>query len=156
MVDTAIADRPAGTDATARLRDVIKQIHSAAEPLNDMPMLEPALREAADGWRDARRLLVSPLVREGKLGAAIAALEIMVAVYPARADERRLLASLFGRTEQWDRAIAEADAAAGIEPGAAALHAARIQLRVQAGRVAEAAEVARATRNLAENEPTLG
>jgi tetratricopeptide (TPR) repeat protein len=153
MVDTAIADRPAGTDATARLRDVIQQIHFSPEPLSDMPLLEPALRQAADGWRDARRLLVSPLVREGKLGAAIAALEIMVAVYPARADERRLLASLFGRTEQWDRAIAEADAAAGIEPGAAALHAARIQLRVQAGRVDEAAEVARATRNLAENEP---
>ncbi|HEY9270788.1 MAG TPA: Vi polysaccharide transport protein VexE, partial [Achromobacter sp.] len=104
MVDTAIADRPVGADATARLRDVIKQIHSSAEPLNEMPLLEPALRQTADGWRDARRLLVSPLVREGRLAPAIAALETMVAVYPARADERRLLASLFGRTEQWERA----------------------------------------------------
>ncbi|WP_313378176.1 tetratricopeptide repeat protein [Achromobacter insolitus] len=153
MVDVAIANRPAGAEATARLRDVIQQIHASADPLHDMPMLEPALRQAADGWRDARRLLVSPFVREGKFAPAIAALEILVAVYPARADERRLLASLFGRTEQWDRAIAEADAAAGIEPGNAALHAARIQLRVQAGRLAEAAEVASATRSMAESEP---
>jgi len=74
-------------------------------------------------------------------------------VYPARVDDRRLLASLLGRLEQWDRAIAEADAAAGIEPGNASLHAARIQMRVQAGRVPEAAEVARTTLPLAQSAP---
>ena len=73
----------------------------------------------------------------------------MVAAYPARVDERRLLASLLGRTEQWDRAIAQADAAAGIAPEDASLHAARIQLRVQAGRIEDAAGVARQTHALA-------
>src|SRR5690606_15293687 len=111
------------------------------------------LRQARDGWRDVRRLLVSPFVREGRLGPAIAALGVLIAVHPSRVEDRRLLASLFGRMKQWDRAIAEADAAAGIEPDNAGLHAVRIQLRVQAGRVAEAAEAARATLALAQSEP---
>jgi tetratricopeptide (TPR) repeat protein len=58
-----------------------------------------------------------------------------------------------GRTEQWERAIAEADAAAEIEPDAVALHAARIQLRLQAGQVADAAAVAHATAGMAASEP---
>ncbi|KRA01180.1 MAG: tetratricopeptide repeat protein [Achromobacter sp.] len=158
MVDTAIENRVpvAGAepqDATARLRDVIGQIRASADPARDMAALEPALRQAKDGWRDVRRLLVSPDVKEGKLASAIAALETLVAVYPARVDDRRLLASLLSRLEQWDRAIAEADAAAGIEPGNASLHAARIQMRVQAGRVPEAAEVARTTLPLAQSAP---
>lgn len=153
MVDTVIENRRAEADATARLREVIKDIHSAADPVREMARLEPALAQAGDGWRDVRRLLVSPFVREGRFTPAIAALETLVAAYPLRTDDRRLLASLLGRTEQWERAIAEADAAAGIEPGAAALHAARIQLRVQAGRVADAAEVARATVGIARDDP---
>ncbi|WP_298012742.1 Vi polysaccharide transport protein VexE [uncultured Castellaniella sp.] len=158
MVDTAMENRrPAADadprDATARLREIIGRIRDAADPERDMAALEPALRQARDGWRDVRRLLVSPFVREGRLGPAIAALGVLIAVHPSRAEDRRLLASLFGRMEQWDRAVAEADAAADIEPGNAALHAGRIQLRVQAGRVAEAAEVARATLALARNEP---
>lgn len=158
MVDTAMESRPraAGADpqgAIARLRDIIGQIRDAADPERDMAALEPALRQARDGWRDVRRLLVSPFVREGRFGPAIAALGVLITVHPSRVEDRRLLASLFGRMEQWDRAIAEADAAAGIEPGNAALHAARIQLRVQAGRVAEAADVARATLALAQSEP---
>ena len=118
-----------------------------------MAALEPALRQVRDGWRDVRRLLVSPFVREGRFGPAIAALDVLIAVYPSRAEERRLLASLLGRMKQWDRAIVEADAAADIEPGNAALHAARIQLRLQGGQVAEAADVARATLALAQEEP---
>jgi len=153
MVDTALASRQAGADATARLREVIGQILAADDPAHEMAALEPALAQAADGWRDVRRLLVSPWVREGRFVPAIAALERLAAAYPARADDRRLLASLFGRTGQWDRAIAEADAAAAIQPDAASLHAARIQMRVQAGRVGDAAEVARATVGLARREP---
>ena len=153
MVETAIANRQAQADATTRLREVIKSIHAAADPARDMAALPPALSPVEDGWRDVRRLLVSPFVREGKFVPAIAALEVLVAAYPSRIDDRRLLASLLGRTEQWDRAIAVADAAAGIEPDAAALHAARIQLRVQAGRLAEAADVARATVGLVHREP---
>src|SRR5690606_14254519 len=92
-------------------------------------------------------------IREGRLEPAIAALGALSAVHPPRSDGRRLLASLYGRMGQWDRAIAEGDAAAGIEPGNAALHAVRIQLRVQAGRVRDEAEVARETRALAQSEP---
>ncbi|MBB1597787.1 tetratricopeptide repeat protein [Achromobacter sp. UMC46] len=153
MVDTAIANRQAGAEATALLRGVIKDIQAADDPARDMAELEPALSGVADGWRDVRRLLVSPFVREGRFAPAIAALEVLAAAYPSRADDRRLLASLLGRTEQWDRAIAHADAAAGIEPDDVSLHAARIQLRVQAGRGAEAAEVARATVGLSQREP---
>ncbi|MGE4450664.1 Vi polysaccharide transport protein VexE [Castellaniella sp.] len=158
MVDTAMESRGpvAGADprdAAARLRDVIGRIRGAADPERDMAALEPALRQAKDGWRDVRRLLVSPFVREGRFGPAIAALGVLIAVHPSRVEDRRLLASLFGRMGQWDRAIAEADAAAGIEPGNAALHAVRIQLRVRAGRVAEAAAAARATLALARSEP---
>lgn len=139
--------------ATARLRDVIKEIHAAADPLREMAMLEPVLAKMDDGWRDVRQLLVSPFVREGRFAPAIAALERLVAAYPSRVDERRLLASLLGRTAQWERAIAEADAAANIEPEGTALQAARIQLRVQAGRVSDAAALAHATIGIAKNAP---
>ncbi|MFY3435555.1 tetratricopeptide repeat protein [Achromobacter mucicolens] len=158
MVDTVVGNCPPQVgaepkDATARLRDVIGQIRASADPARDMTALEPSLRPAKDGWREVRRLLVSPYVKEGKLAPAVAALETLIAVYPDRADDRRLLASLLARLEQWDKAIAQADAAAGIEPGNASLHAARIQLRVQAGRVPEAAEVARTTLALAQSAP---
>ncbi|MBB5216017.1 tetratricopeptide repeat protein [Parapusillimonas granuli] len=158
MDDTAIESRlpPAGADAQSaavRLREIIGQIRAAAHPERDMAALEPALRQAEDGWRDVRRLLVSPFIREGRFEPAIAALGVLIAVYPSRVEERRLLASLYGRTQQWSKAIAEADAAAGIEPGNAVLHAARIQLRVQAGRGAEAADLARNTLAVAQSEP---
>ena len=158
MVDTVIETRrPAAgaeaREATARLREIIGQILAAADPERDMAALAPALQQTADGWRDVRRLLVSPYMREGRFAPAAAALGMLIAAYPERADDRRVLASLLGRMGEWDRAIAEADAAAGIEPGNAALHAARIQLRVQAGRVPEAAEVARTTLALARSEP---
>lgn len=158
MVDTVIETRrPAAgaeaREAIARLREIIGQILAAADPERDMAALAPALQQTADGWRDVRRLLVSPYMREGRFAPAAAALGMLIAAYPERADDRRVLASLLGRMGEWDRAIAEADAAAGIEPGNAALHAARIQLRVQAGRVPEAAEVARTTLALARSEP---
>ncbi len=158
MVETVVGNCPAQAgaepkDVTARLRDVIGQIRDSADPARDMTALAPALRPSKEGWRDVRRLLVSPYVKEGKLAPAVAALETLIAVYPERADDRRLLASLFGRLEQWDKAIAQADAAAGIDPGNASLHAARIQLRVQAGRVPEAADVARTTLTLVQGAP---
>jgi tetratricopeptide (TPR) repeat protein len=153
MVDLAIAPRGAVSDATAQLLDVIKKIRAAADPAGEMGELDTALVQAADGRRDVRRLLVSPFVRERAFAPAIAALEVLVAAYPSQAEERRLLASLLGRIGQWERAISQADAAAEIQPDAATLHAARIQLRLQAGRVGDAAVVARATAGLAANEP---
>ncbi|WP_313625095.1 Vi polysaccharide transport protein VexE [Achromobacter sp.] len=158
MVDTVMETRATESvadarTATARLREVIGQIRASADPERDMAALEPVLRQANDGWRDVRRLLVAPYIKEARIDLAVAALNVLIGVLPSRADDRRLLASLLGRLGQWDRAIAEADAAAGIEPGNAALHAARIQLRVQADRVPEAAEVARATLDQARAEP---
>lgn len=143
----------AASDATSRLRAVIKRILEADDPLQAMAELGPALARVEEGWRDARRLLVSPFVRVGRLEPAIAALERLVQAYPARTDDRRLLASLLGRTEQWERAIAQADAAAAIAPDSAALQGARIQLRVQAGHIAQAADVARQTAALAAAAP---
>jgi len=158
MVDTVMETRATESvadarTATARLREVIGQIRASADPERDMAALETVLRQANDGWRDVRRLLVAPYIKEARIDLAVAALNVLIGVPPSRADDRRLLASLLGRLGQWDRAIAEADAAAGIEPGNAALHAARIQLRVQADRVPEAAEVARATLDQARAEP---
>ncbi|MFP3746640.1 Vi polysaccharide transport protein VexE [Achromobacter sp. SIMBA_011] len=162
MVDTTIerpgalaptAAQAAPSDGVSRLRAVIKQILEADDPLQAMAGLGPALARVEEGWRDARRLLVSPFVKVGRLEPAIAALERLVEAYPTRTDDRRLLASLLGRTEQWDRAIAQADAAAAIAPQDAALQAARIQLRVQAGRIPQAAEVARQTAAVARANP---
>lgn len=153
MVDTITAPRGEATEAVVRLRAVIESIRGAADPAGAMAELDAALVQAADGRGDVRRLLVSPFVREGKFAAAIAALEVLVAACPSRTEERRLLASLLGRTRQWERAIAEIDAAAAIAPDAAALHAARIQLRLQAGKAADAAAVARATASMAAHAP---
>ncbi|AOB32392.1 hypothetical protein AKI39_19185 [Bordetella sp. H567] len=153
MVDMTIDRHGTSREATTRLLDVIGSIRSAADPACEMASLDAALVRAADGGRDVRRLLVSPFVREGAFAPAIAALEVLVQAYPSRVEDRRLLASLLGRTEQWERAIAQADAAAGIEPDAVALHAARIQLRLQAGQVSDAAAIARATADTVASEP---
>ncbi|CAM3712183.1 Beta-barrel assembly-enhancing protease [Bordetella sputigena] len=153
VIDQVAERRDASSDAAVRLRGLIERIRATADPVHEMAALDPALVRAADGRRDVRRLLVSPRVREGAFAAAIAALEVLVAAYPSEIEDRRLLASLLGRTEQWDKAIAHADAAAGIQPEAADLHAARIQLRLQAGRVADAAAVARATAATVESDP---
>ncbi|ANN73400.1 Vi polysaccharide transport protein VexE [Bordetella bronchialis] len=153
MADVTVAERRgASADARGRLLDVIAEIRSAPDPACEMARLDAVLARDPDGWREVRRLLVTAFVREGALAAAIAALEALVAAYPSRMDDRRLLASLLGRTGQWERAIAQADAAADIESGTAALHAARIQLRLQAGRLADAAAVARATAGLVTGE----
>ncbi|OZI62038.1 tetratricopeptide repeat protein [Bordetella genomosp. 11] len=153
MGDTTIARREASADAAARLAEAIGRIRAAADPAAELSGLDPALVRAANGRRDVRRLLVSPFVRESAFKPAIAALELLVAADPSQVEDRRLLASLLGRTEQWDSAIAQADAAADLEPDTAALHAARIQLRLQAGRVADAATVARATSDRAAESP---
>lgn len=140
-------------DAATRLRAVIEAIRAADDPVREMAALDAALVKAADGRREVRRLLVSPFVKEGVLAPAIAALEVLVAAYPGQSEDHRMLASLFGRMQQWDRAILHADTAAANEPDAVALHGARIQLRLQAGQVADAAAIARQTAGLAADEP---
>lgn len=149
MAELATANPDTQAEAAARLLAVIQRIRGASDPASELADLDVALVRAADGRRDVRRLLVSPYVKEGAFAVAIAVLEVLVAADPRRAEDRRMLASLLGRTKQWDRAITEADAAAAIEPDDVALQAARIQLRLQAGQVGEAAAVARATAEMA-------
>ena len=60
-------------DAATRLRDVIQRILEATDPAQAWRGGGP-LAQAADGWRDARRLLVSPCA-PGRYAPAIAALE---------------------------------------------------------------------------------
>lgn len=149
MVDAAVAT----PDAATRLRETIDGIRGAQDPARAMSALSADLVKAADGWREVRRRLVTPFVKEGNLPPAIAALEVLAAAYPAHSEDHRMLASLFGRMQQWDRAIRHADVAAANEPDAVVLHAARIQLRLQAGHVADAAVIARQTSGLAAGEP---
>ena len=72
MAEALIEQRRAQADATARLRGVIQEILGAADPAQEMARLDPALAQTGEGWRDVRRLLVAPLVRERRLEPAIA------------------------------------------------------------------------------------
>ncbi|HBL64826.1 MAG TPA: Vi polysaccharide transport protein VexE, partial [Achromobacter sp.] len=67
MVDTAIEERRAQADATTQLREVIRDILAADEPAGQLARLGPALAKTNEGWRDVRRLLVAPWMREAKL-----------------------------------------------------------------------------------------
>lgn len=132
-------------DAAARLYHTIARIRSEVEPMAAIATLDAALVRDEQARLELRRLAVSPLVREGALVAAAAVLTVLADASPRLIDDRRLLASVLGRLKRWDEAIAHADATAALAAHDAALHATRIQLRIQAGRVADAAQIARAT-----------
>ncbi|KXV09241.1 hypothetical protein CR51_10475 [Caballeronia megalochromosomata] len=136
-------------DAKALVYRIIALIRSHDDPAQAIAQLDAARVREADARADLRRLLVSPLVREGALSDAVDILSVMVEAWPYGADDRRLLSSLLGRLKRWDEAIAHADAAARATPDDAALQATRIQLRLQAGRTDDAARVARASLVLA-------
>ncbi|SAL01129.1 Bacterial transcriptional activator domain protein [Caballeronia pedi] len=139
-------------DAAALVYRIIALIRSHDEPAKAIAQLHAALVREADARDDLRRLLVSPLVREGALSDAVDVLSVVVEAWPYGADDRRLLSSLLGRLKRWDEAIAHADAAARATPDDAALQATRIQLRLQAGRADDAARVARTTLILARRD----
>jgi tetratricopeptide (TPR) repeat protein len=139
------ANAGATPDSSALVYRAMARIRLADEPMAAIAELDaPRLRDA-DARVDLRRLVISPLVRGGALAAAGAVLSIALDAWPRSIDDRRLLASLLGRLKQWDDAIAHADLAAREAPGDAGLQAARIQLRLQAGSIEDAALVARAT-----------
>ncbi|BAN24846.1 tetratricopeptide repeat protein [Caballeronia insecticola] len=146
---SAAAAAGAKPDAAALVYRAIALIRSHDDPSQAIAQLDAALVREANVRDDLRRLLVSPLVREGALSAAADVLSVVVEAWPDGADDRRLLSSLLGRLKRWDEAIAHADAAARACPDDAPLQAARIQLRLQAGRADDAAHVARATLELA-------
>ncbi|OZI34762.1 hypothetical protein CAL29_14935 [Bordetella genomosp. 10] len=154
--DAAIDAEPAGQEAPhqarARLLRAIEAINQG-DQAEGIAMLTPDLVRAAQGRPDLRRHVVSPLIRDGALDAAIRVLRILACAYPALADDHRLLASLLGRLKCWDEAIGHIDLAAAVQPADAALHAARIRLRLMAGRAREAGDIARDTAGQALEAP---
>ncbi|QSN64798.1 tetratricopeptide repeat protein [Caballeronia sp. M1242] len=136
-------------DEAARVYRAIAQIRVGENGAAAIEALDASLIRAADARIDVKRLVVSPLIRDGALHDAAAVLGALVNAWPELAEERRMLASVLGRLQRWDEAVRHADAAARIEPDAPAARAACIQLRLQAGRVAEAAELARASIDMA-------
>ncbi|CAD6554761.1 hypothetical protein LMG28140_05527 [Paraburkholderia metrosideri] len=132
-------------DASARLYSLIARIRSEADATQAISELDASMVSGTAARVDVRRLVVGQLVRDGSLEAAVAVLQVLVEAWPQIIDDRRLLASLLGRLKRWDDAIAQADAAARIAPENVGISGARIQLCLQAGRVADAAQIARTT-----------
>ncbi|WMD20802.1 Vi polysaccharide transport protein VexE [Achromobacter seleniivolatilans] len=100
-----------------------------------------------------RRQVIAPLIKSGALEQAIDAAKEMLRLHPGNPDDHALLASLYGRRRLWEEAIHHADTGGAMADAAMGLHAARIRLRLQAGRHAEAAQVARDTLDLARQAP---
>lgn len=92
-----------------------------------------------------RRRVIAPLIKGGAWDLAIDATKEMLRDHPGHPDDYALLASLYGRCRRWDEAIGYADTGGAMTGAEAGLHAARIRLRLQAGRPLEAARVARDT-----------
>jgi tetratricopeptide (TPR) repeat protein len=135
----------ATADASAWAYRAMARIRLADDPAAAIAELD-ARRLRDSGTRvDLRRLVISPLVRSGVLEAAVSVLAVALEAWPESVDDRRLLASVLGRLKRWDDAIAQADLAACHAPDDASLHGPRIQLRLQAGTIQAAADVARAT-----------
>jgi tetratricopeptide (TPR) repeat protein len=131
--------------ASARVYRAMAGIRAADNPADAVAELDPGCLRESGARADLRRLVVSPLVRAGSLETAVLVLLVALDAWPESVDDRRLLASLLGRLKRWDEAIAHADLAAGAAPDDASLHAARIQLRLQAGAFKDAADIARST-----------
>lgn len=108
---------------------------------------------ASDGRVDIRRLVVTPWMRQGWLVEVVPVLRLLLASFPEQVEDRRTLASVLGRLKRWDEAIAEADQVAARQPADGSAHAARIRLRLQCGRLAEAEVVARETEHMALASP---
>ncbi|KND57101.1 TPR domain protein, putative component of TonB system [Candidatus Burkholderia verschuerenii] len=130
-------------DASARVCLIIAEIRSGNE--ESISELNVQLVRNADAQLDLKRLLVSPLIRQGALSAAAQVLSIVIEAWPGSADDHRTLSSVLGCLKHWDEAIAHADAAARIEPDDTALLAACLRLRMQAGQTKDAARLASET-----------
>ncbi|MGE8637322.1 MAG: Vi polysaccharide transport protein VexE [Achromobacter sp.] len=92
-----------------------------------------------------RQQVIAPLIKRGALTEAIEAAHTLLRMHPGNPEDHALLASLYGRSKRWDEAIHHADAGGALTGAQMTVHAARIKLRLQAGRWAEAAQVARDT-----------
>ena len=97
---------------------------------------------AAGDPRDLRRLVIPSLVREGAIEDALMLLDRIIAVCPPALEERRQRIGLLAKLRQWDAAIADADACGEANPHDKGILATRLQYRVLADRVDEAAALA--------------
>lgn len=96
-----------------------------------------------------RRQVITPLIKSGAWDRAIDATQDLLRRHPGHPEDYALLASLYGRCRRWDEAIGQADTGGALSGADAGLHAARIKLRLQAGRPLDAARVARETLHVA-------
>jgi len=142
--DTALA-AGAIPDAAAQVALAIAHIRVASDPTAVIARLDARCLAASGMQAQLRRLVISPLVRDGALAAAVAVLLVALAAWPDSIDDRRLLASVLGRLKRWPDAILHADLAASAAPADHGVQAARMQLRLQAGMLDDAADIARAT-----------
>lgn len=104
---------------------------------------------------DLRRLLVTPLIQKGALDEAAQVLGALIEAYPPGTRDRTQRGSLYARLRRWDEAIADVDAAALDDPEDAVARAARLQYRIQGGKIREAAELASSIEELPSDDRTL-
>lgn len=143
-IDAWVAEGGA-PDGDLRLLAAIARVRAGHDPVSAL---------SADTIREGdpiaiRRLLATPLAQEGRADEAIAALSAVIAAVPPAAEERHQRAALLARKGEWDAAIADVDAIADAHPADRAgidPTAARLQYRLRANRLAEAAQIARAVR----------
>lgn len=148
----AAAATGAQPNPEAKLWLAIAHIRLEDEPTGIAALTVDLLREA-DGRRHLRQHVVGPLVRAGSLPVAISVLNLLVEAYPTLTDDHCLLASLLGRMKHWVEAVSHADQAAAIAPEDMNFQATCIQLRLQAGHIAAAAEIARNVSGVAHRAP---
>lgn len=110
---------------------------------SDLSMITPELVRGGD-MADLRRLLISPLIQQGALADAVLVLGVAIEACPTALEIRRQRAGLLARLRQWDAAIEDMDAVAVAAPADVASQGARLQYRLAAGRVDEAAAMAAA------------
>ncbi len=105
--------------------------------------------------RDLRRLLISPLIQQRALNDAVAVLGTVIAAAPPALDEVRQRSGLLARLQRWDEAIVDADACGLADPLDPDAQAKRLQYRLQGGRVAEAAVIAKGLEELPTDDRAL-
>lgn len=143
----AEADRARGEqpDATARLLIALARVRAGQAGIDSIGV--DLLRDAGPGI-DLRKLLISPLIQDGRLAEAAAVLATAIAAFPPARAERHQRAGMLARLGQWDKAIAEVDALSDEQPEDSALQATRIQYRLAAGEVEAAVTLVRALDNV--------
>lgn len=150
----AAATEAAGGEAPDGELQLLLAIAQVRTGTADAASITPDLVRGGDR-RDLRRLLVSPLVHQGQMADAVIVLGAMIEAAPPALEEVRQRSGLNAKLVRWDEAIADADTCALAEPSDHAAQSMRLQYRIQSGRAAEAAEIARGLNHLPDDERAL-